>query len=211
MKIDKLYYINLEHRVDRKLNMEYQCSKFDIPHERFPGVVMDWEECMKHESRFSDHFNRWKDIPHKRIRVSSTISCFYSHKNLLESIQGSSDDVVCLMEDDITIHEDVFDFEPPTNWDMIRDVWRAPKGLRRFEGVHRLSNQRSNLPTHSVCGGLHFYIVKVSKIPKILDYLKDHNLLDIDAVLSTCLLDVYYGDLRVELCHLANTTDIPKL
>ena len=44
--VSKIYYINLDKRVDRKKFMENQLKAFDIPCERFPAVLVEREKIL---------------------------------------------------------------------------------------------------------------------------------------------------------------------
>ena len=54
--ISKIYYINLDKRVDRKKFMETQLSEFDIPYERFPAVYVERDELLNKDGKYHDYY-----------------------------------------------------------------------------------------------------------------------------------------------------------
>jgi glycosyl transferase family 25 len=73
--INKIYYINLEHRVDRKLNIEGELTKFGLNFERF-NAVLNLKDGM--------------------------VGCNQSHINVLKLAKQNNFKNVLILEDDFT-------------------------------------------------------------------------------------------------------------
>jgi GR25 family glycosyltransferase involved in LPS biosynthesis len=155
-----------------------------------------------------------------------TLGCYMSHYKLLKSIHEDFSDqkIVLIIEDDcffdqksIHLAESVID-SLPSDWDILRSTWSATNECRKIEYSNPLSNNYSSLmekkislrkkeikktyPStdpliHALAGGTHFQIVKVSSIPKILEYLYSEPFLPIDCLYTTNALNVYDHKLNV--------------
>ena len=101
MKIDKIYYINLDKRKDRRESMENCLSKIKIPHERFSAICPTEEDLSGQYKFFYDRMESWeKRGNHSQAKVLGTLGCYLSHyfvqKKALESQHGN----YLVLEDD---------------------------------------------------------------------------------------------------------------
>lgn len=87
--IDKLFYINLDNRVDRMKNMEKRFEKFGLEVERYSAVNKD-HECVKKYSR----------------PLSNLSYCTLSHMNLLKRSIDEKYRKVMIFEDDVMMIDD---------------------------------------------------------------------------------------------------------
>ncbi len=94
--ITHAYYINLEHRIDRKEHVENQLSKIGITATRFNAIKMD----------------------------NGAIGCSLSHLKILQEASKNSFDHILIVEDDITFLEpEVFKTQINKFFELNRNNW----------------------------------------------------------------------------------------
>lgn len=101
---DKIFYINLDSRTDRRELMEEQFKKFNIKAERFPAVNLtkeDNQDLVERGCKFYDD-----ERPDYAPRIKS---CTLSHLTILfrSKIMGYKN--VLIFEDDAVIEDNVFE------------------------------------------------------------------------------------------------------
>ena len=97
-KISKIYYINLEHREDRKAQIESELIKMDLLHKT---------------ERFNAIYN--KDHP--------ALGCCYSHLTCLENAKNNNFDNILIFEDDFEFIVDKKYFNDKLNILMNDNTW----------------------------------------------------------------------------------------
>ena len=94
------------------------------------------------------------------------------------------------------------------DWDIIRSLWGSTNKINKIHTVHYESKFSNQNPTSNLFGGAHFGVFRNAK--KIVNYMSSENLIAIDAVYSTSLLNVYHSKFDVNL-RKSLGTDIPKI
>lgn len=99
---DKIFYINLDHRTDRKMFMEEQFIKFNIKAERFSAINLTKEQnddMLKRGCNFYD-----EPRPEYAPRIKS---CTISHLTVLFRSKMMDYDNVLILEDDALFEDDI--------------------------------------------------------------------------------------------------------
>jgi GR25 family glycosyltransferase involved in LPS biosynthesis len=211
MDVGACFYINLDHRTDRRRHMEAQAGRLGgIPLERWAGIRptdrnlhTTWEPYTRRglEPYLHKHLRQRR----KRERFYGVIGCYISHVRLMEYMADrftERDGNVLVFEDDVVIQPGFLDrlrerFEDPVlrdaDWDMVRiDCWGARvEELRVSEHVYRLKRSWN---TGTQFGGAHAVLYRPSRLPKLLDILASRPIRDIDGLWS-------FGDLPDVLEH----------
>lgn len=101
---DKIFYINLDSRPDRRVLMEEQFRKFGIKAERFPAVNLTKEDNQDLVDRGCKFYDDERPDYAPRIK-----SCTLSHLTILfrSKIMGYKN--ILIFEDDAVIEDDIFD------------------------------------------------------------------------------------------------------
>lgn len=219
--ISKIYYINLDKRIDRKKFMENQLSEFDIPYERFPVVLVERDELLNKNGKYHDYYlrcNHWKHNIDKQIRflnirglLGGCISATMLYEKLLNE---SHDSNILILEDDCVLKNGWYEileefFEKYTdfveNWDMLRCVWsrKNRKYLTKWNRDHKETKRAKGKTTH-IYGGAHFTLINKNSIQKIYDYLISDYCVPIDALYGTTQLNVYHAKFAGKIDTLKN-------
>jgi hypothetical protein len=211
MDLAACFYINLDHRTDRRRHMEAQAEQLGgIPLERWPAIrptarnlYTTWEPYTRRG--LAPYLHRNRRSRHKRERFYGIIGCYISHVRLMEHMADrftERDGHVLVLEDDVVIRPGFLDLlskrlEDPVlrgaDWDMIRiDCWGARvEEFRVSEGIYRLMR---TWKTGTQFGGSHAVLHRPSRLPKLLDILASRQIRDIDGFWS-------HGDLPKVLAH----------
>jgi GR25 family glycosyltransferase involved in LPS biosynthesis len=99
---DKIFYINLDKRVDRRQRMEKIFEKFDIKAERFPAVHLNKEQNDELVERGCNFYD--KERPEYAPRIKS---CTLSHFMLLFQAKLFKYNNILILEDDAEFSDDV--------------------------------------------------------------------------------------------------------
>ena len=214
----KVFYINLKKRKDRKHHMEEMLSNLNLSYERFKAICPTINEIKfgkyknfynKASPRFKQYINLEKYHP----RGIGVFGVYLSHFNIHKSQLGNSKPYI-ILEDDVAITAKTLSQlnhfilnKTYKDWDIIRSMWGSKKWINKIEGVHTESKFADQNETHQRFGGAHFSVFKNAK--KIMDYLSSENLIAIDALYTTSLLNVYHSKFDVNLCEFGS--DIPKI
>jgi GR25 family glycosyltransferase involved in LPS biosynthesis len=83
--IEKAYYINLDHRTDRKELFEKRASELNIPVERFPAIIINPEDITN---------------PHGDPRWHNKVSNYYTHLAVIKKAKELGLNNVWVFEDD---------------------------------------------------------------------------------------------------------------
>jgi GR25 family glycosyltransferase involved in LPS biosynthesis len=161
---DKIFYINLEERTDRKDHIEKLFSKFGIKAERFPAITLSPEqnESIKQDGCF---FRNDERPEHARF----TKSCALSHINVVLRAKLMQYKNVLIFEDDVTLHDDIIEELSKTIEDLkIRERWDmfyiGCNPLIYQKVTDNLGRSLGALSAHAYAVNNHFYD-KILKIP----------------------------------------------
>jgi GR25 family glycosyltransferase involved in LPS biosynthesis len=213
--ISKIYYINLDKRVDRKEFMENQLKAFDIPCERFPAVLVEREELLNDNGKYHDYYLRCSprggpnfklaiETGNRFTNVRGLIGGCISATTLYEKLLTENyDSNILILEDDCVLKAGWYEileefFEKYTdfveNWDMLRCVWSQEnrKYVTRWTRDHRETKRAKGKTTNNY-GGAHFTLINKNSIQKIYDYLISDYCLSIDGLYGTTQLNVYHA------------------
>lgn len=224
MRIEKIYFINLESRKDRCAFINSYLGKFDIEFERFEGIrptissLIDrggeyHEFYLRATERFRSYANNRKLYP----RAIGVFGCYISHYLIHEKALSEGHGDYVILEDDCRIAPNSFDRVEQAlatgdigkDWDIIRDCCHSNDKVCKFTSSHQESFHSTHESSHRVFGGSRFSIFKGSSSKQLLDYLRSDRLLAIDAAYSTHMMNVYHGSFGVTIENLG--TDIPKI
>lgn len=180
-KFDKIFYINLEKRKDKKLFMDMQLNKCNIKAERFNAFELKEPDpvfCPKSDDK-------------NLLRLHS---CFMSHYKVLEQSIGCKN--ILILEDDVTFHpnfnEHINNILPELDkwgWDFLfLNYGEKYKDYPYFDQLHK------------GIFGAYGYAVNGEFIPKLLDVLKQSHYLKnletiypIDDIYASILKARFYG------------------
>jgi len=198
MKIDKIYYINLDKRVDRREPMEDALSKIDIPYERFSAIRPTESDL---DSKYKSFHNRLANKEYRsKNQLLGTLGCYMSHYFVQKKANDSSHGNYLVLEDDwhvkpesIEALESIFNKGlVPRDWDIFGSFWSSHgrivikhKGSTSFSKFH---NNREGQPM----GGTHFMLFNKLSTSKIINFLDAENIFNIDAVLCNDMLNIYH-------------------
>lgn len=217
MKIDKIYYINLDKRKDRKEFMEDQLSTIEIPYERFSAIRPTEQELANHfeNSHFETFYKRmepWITRMKNKGRdctgkvVLGTLGCYLSHYFIHKKASESSHGNYLVLEDDWTgiaqsIKElqSVFDNgHVPNDWDIFGSFWAShPNIVIKHKGIifnSRFYNCRPCQPM----GGTHFMLFNKKSTSKIINFLDCEHVSNIDGVLHNDMLNIYHKKMPIQ-------------
>jgi len=212
MKIDKIYYINLDKRKDRKEFMEDQLSTIEIPYERFSAIRPTEQELANHfeNSHFETFYKRmdgWlKKKNHSTSKILGTLGCYLSHYFVQKKANESSHGDYLVLEDDWTgiaqsIKElqSVFDnSHVPNDWDIFGSFWGSHKQIvikhQGIGGGSRFFNNRNGQPL----GGTHFMLFNKKSTSKIINFLDCEHVSNIDGVLHNDMLNIYHKKMPIQ-------------
>jgi GR25 family glycosyltransferase involved in LPS biosynthesis len=119
-KFDKIFYINLDNREDRKNNIEYQLNKLKVKAERIPGIIITSEQALE--------YNNNKELDEHSIKLApARIGCSLSHIEAIKKAKEEKADNVLIFEDDAFILEEnlqavkeaLKELEYLPRWDML--------------------------------------------------------------------------------------------
>jgi GR25 family glycosyltransferase involved in LPS biosynthesis len=99
---DKIYYINLDHRVDRKEYMEDQFKRYDIEAERFSAISLTKEQNDDLVKRGCDFYDTPRPEYAPRIK-----SCTMSHLTVLLRSKMMNYRNVLIFEDDASFDDNI--------------------------------------------------------------------------------------------------------
>lgn len=101
---DKVFYINLDHRVDRKEHMEFQFKKYGIEAERFPAISLTKEQNDDLVKRGCNFYDDPRPEYAPRIK-----SCTISHLTVLLRSKMMDYKNVLIFEDDALFDDNIIE------------------------------------------------------------------------------------------------------
>ena len=123
---EKIFYINLDNRLDRRVLFEKQAKRLGFKAERFPAI--NGEEY-------------WNVLRTPPAINAGELGCLASHVAIIASAKDAGLESVLIMEDDCVLHEKLNEKLPtlmrlvPAYWDMLY-----------FGGCHAKLNDQSKPP-----------------------------------------------------------------
>ena len=99
--INRIFYINLDHRLDRRTHIEDQllpCNVHTLT-ERFPGIVHEYDDVGLQRAQELIHRGMYKDIAHSK----GIIGCTKSHMEIYRMAKQRNYKYVMILEDDFTL------------------------------------------------------------------------------------------------------------
>jgi hypothetical protein len=217
-KIDKIVYINLPHRTDRRERMDSMLSGIGIPYDRFEAEDISHMRLSDVANSGTVHADRLARMAPGYIEgnrrgssVMGTLGCYDSMYRVLEA-HRDFDGNLLVLEDDVVfdlqfIHELMcwIHMSGP-GWGVLRKIWAGSRKYIRWCGVDwgviRNGNSCSKFTSNqfkfkskhkdTLWGGAHFTVYRSGYIPRVLDYLDRENIYGFDGILSTQQLDVVY-------------------
>lgn len=207
MKIDKIYYINLDKRKERKEFMEDQLSDINIPYERFSAICPTEEDLSGQYKFFYERMENWRKAGNKsQFKVLGTLGCYLSHyfiqKKALESQHGN----YLVLEDDWNVNpECIFEINRlfseglvGYDWDIFGSFWSShQKIVIKHKGStfpSKFYNKRKSQPM----GGAHFILYNKLSTSKIINFLDVENVFNIDGVLCNDMLNIYHMKMPIK-------------
>lgn len=154
---DKIFYINLDSRPERKLAVEELFSKYSIKAERFPAIQLTPEQ---NESLRQDgcYFRGDERPEHARF----TKSCALSHLYVIFRAKLMGYKNVLIFEDDVVFREDILeelslaleDLKKLERWDMF---YIGCNPLKYKKVTDHLGMSKGALAAHAYAINNHFY------------------------------------------------------
>lgn len=219
-----IYYINLDHRIDRRSFMEAQLKQNGLPYKRFSAIEPDVESLISTEGTYHEFYRRatprFKSyVSDKRLhkRAIGVFGCYISHFMIHKQMVDKNIGDYMIIEDDCSVSPEALsilfntlsDGRIADDWDIIRNCSKSTTTVQKFTGSHHESIHGQSAVPHNYHGGTHFSLFRGSSAGKVLDYLRNDVVLAIDAAYSTHMLNVYHGDFGLHTADFG--TDIPKL
>jgi GR25 family glycosyltransferase involved in LPS biosynthesis len=153
---DKIFYINLDHRVDRKEYMEDQFKKYDIEAERFPAISLTKEQNDDLVKRGCNFYDDPRPEYAPRIK-----SCTISHLTVLLRSKMMNYRNVLIFEDDASFDDNiVLDLADCVNelsnieWDMF---YLGCNPLEYYKDTDNLGRVLRTTTTHALAINNRFY------------------------------------------------------
>ena len=214
----KVFYMNLKKRKDRRDHMEGMLSELNLDYERFESICPTIEEIKfgkfkKFYEKASSRFKGYVNTKQTHSRAIGVFGVYISSLRIHES-QLENSEPYMILEDDVKITaktlsqlNDFISNKKYKDWDIIRSLWKSTNKIKKIRTVHIESKFSNQYPTKDLFGGAHFSVFRNAK--KILNYMSSENLIALDSVYSTSLLNVYHSKFDVKLPGFG--TDIPKI
>ena len=221
-----IYYINLEHRFDRRQAIERYLSKLPVTYSRIPAVYLDSDLLHEKNGPYKDILNRLKHPFTDQRRNRGVIGCFLSHTLAYQRAVTEQKSNFIIVEDDVRLSSSFIkefnyrtEFLNEVDWDIYRSVWKNMKvngklvreNVHKFDTCHRYSkfSKEVNNP-HGAYGGSHFTYVNYKSAQKVVDYLNEEHIYALDAVLGTHKINAYADILKTVHFERPGSKDIPK-
>ncbi len=204
MIVEKIYYINLDQRVDRRESMEDALSKIDIPYERFSAIRLTESDL---NSKYKSFYNRLANKEYRsKDHLLGTIGCYISHYLVQKKANQSHHGNYLVLEDDWYVKPESIEalelvFEQglvPIDWDIFGSFWSSHgRIVIKHKGStydSKFYNKREGQPM----GGAHFILYNKSSTSKIVNFLDAENVFNIDGVLCNDMLNIYHMKMPIE-------------
>lgn len=156
---DKIYYINLERRVDRNEQCVHELNKNNIIAERFNA------------------------IDYKEMNLEPWMGCLLSNLEIIKESKSSGFDCVLILEDDVVFVDKLEELfieyinQVPDNWDMLY----LSGNHNQHCGSH-INNISENVIKCTLTYSTHSFAVKSSVYDLIIDYLTNNQNKPVDVL-----------------------------
>ena len=209
MKIQKIFYINLDSSQDRKkwvTSQYYNTKTEDLPLpplERVPAFYPQKKDVAlggKYQhllGKYSDIFEELygTDTPHSL----ATLGCYLSHKKIYELILQEKPGYYISLEDDIVLKPNWYINlqeklgEVNFGFDIIRQQWHSSfNKFKKGKKMNIYSRWAKPWNCDEISGGTHFTIINSESAKKVLKHFDEEYIFDIDKVLNTPKLEVFH-------------------
>ena len=184
--IDKIIYINLKERTDRRRHIEAQLNSFGVEYERFEAVKPSlsdlvpeggkyhrfYEKSQIRQARYSiyDFLNLERvefGGPDFRKYLLGTMGCYLSHYKIHQMAQANNWGNYLILEDDVKMKEEsIPELEQAINrgwfgedWDIIRSSWlsNGEMGLK-YDYSHPVSSSYTEKCEEKIRKKVKFYM-----------------------------------------------------
>lgn len=227
-RLNKIYYINLDNRLDRKQYMETMLSNLNVEYERFSAfkpILENFRKKNTFESSFVKRDNLKEKLfnPNYQAQLLGMIGCLGSYIQLLEKIHSQNpppNQYIIILEDDAFITQNtlnqIYSTLNDTHFEI--DILRINPtffpNATKLNAVQRIKKYVFKITKNThYCGGTHINIIPTHKINKILSYLKASQTMPIDSLFSFNYIHSYFlfifDENSINL-PLSRINDIPK-
>lgn len=204
-------YINLDDRIDKREYMENLLSSMNLNYVRFSAIQPTRESLIEGEYKsFYDRSVFWMkkylDDKDKQKLAIGTYGCYLSHYFALKQYSSKYSSVV-ILEDDVmfniqnlkkffrmTSDLNLNDLElcRPKYGQILKELNSVGSLGFSFNSVHRNSKYADDSNCHRMFYATHF--VYYHNINKVLDYLDDENVFNIDAIYCSNYINSFLID-----------------
>lgn len=220
-------YINLDDRIDKREYMENQLSSMNLNYVRFSAIQPTRESLIEGEYKsFYDRSVRWlklyldSDDPKYNKLSLGTFGCYLSHYFALKQYSSKYSSVV-ILEDDVmfniqnlkkffrmTSDFNLNDLElcRPRYGQILKELNSVGSLGFSFNSVHRNSKYADDSNCHRMFYATHF--VYYHNINKVLDYLDDENVFNIDAIYCSNYINSFLIDAKIHQNRKLFSSDI---
>lgn len=156
---DKIYYINLERRIDRNEQCVHELNKNNIIAERFNA------------------------IDYKEMNLEPWMGCLLSNLEIIKESKSSGFDCVLILEDDVVFVDKLEELfieyinQVPDNWDML-----YLSGNHNQHCGNHINNISENVIKCTLTYSTHSFAVKSSVYDLIIDYLTNNQNKPVDVL-----------------------------
>lgn len=224
--ISQVFYVNLDYRNDRKINMENTLPVLGAPVTRYPAIRPTHKEItegkyQKYYARSIPRIKKYLDAEATLPRAFGIYGVYLSQRHIHSHwAANKGEGVYVIVEDDAAISVSTImkidrlfmERHVPDDWHMIRNIWndegKNHMDLSKFTSCHNESKYADKY-SHGRYGGAHFSICNGARANEILEYLDRDFVYAIDSAYSTNQLNVYHTNLDVTIGDFG--TDIPKI
>ena len=210
-------YINLDDRIDKKEHMENLLSSMNLNYVRYSAIKPTKKSLIKGEYKsFHDRSVLWlkkyleddKDKNKQKLAIG-TYGCYLSHYFALKQYSSKYSSIV-ILEDDVMFNIQnlkkffrlTSDFNlndlvlcRPTYSCSVKELNSVGSSRFSFNSVHHNSKYADDSNCHHVFHATHF--VYYHNINKVLDYLDDENVFNIDAIYCSNYINSFLIDAKI--------------
>ena len=235
--IEYILYINLSDYENRKKHIKSILAKNNIPYQRIPGIRLEVKDIEKDRLhwRTLGYIEEEEKIP----RGLGIVGCYKAHYNaLIKCSRIRSKNYICIIEDDVNfnpqdikyINNILNDLDKKYDWDMYRILHKKSnvkkllnkKLIKKFflekNYVYKFTSPngqskycQDEKKCNPTCGGSHLQIINKKNIDKIINYMDNELIYNIDSVYSTDKLNIYFNTSDSITSGIKDKSSIPKL
>lgn len=208
--LGKIYYINLENRIDRQIKMEDNLNSLGLNYERFKAIDISNLDLTNYSQFDFSFFSKYIRINMMYKWVKGTIGCFLSHYNVLKQIllEPNPKKYYLVLEDDCFpsldhIQQSIKFSESKNDLDLLRlNSFYHIISNKSINGWKVDDNHKNMGGKINYDGGCHYNLYKYESIEKILKFLESNIVFFIDGMFNTNKLNSYwleYGSPIIQL------------